>query len=81
MTIIFRPHCGNCGYTFEELHGTAAKESPFGPEFDPPCCPQCKEPIKNIIYFVSHCDKKSFDYSNESADNYAKELEKNHETR
>ena len=53
-----------------------AKESPFGPEFDPPCCPQCKEPIKNIIYFVSHRDKKSFDYSKESADNYAKELEK-----
>lgn len=30
MTIIFRPHCGNCGYTFEELHGMTAKESPFG---------------------------------------------------
>ena len=81
MTIIFRPHCGNCGYTFEELHGTTAKELPFGPEFDPPCCPQCKEPIKNIIYFVSHRDKKSFDYSKESADNYAKEFEKNYETR
>lgn len=81
MTVIFRPNCGNCGYTFEELHVTTAKESPFGPEFDPPYCPQCKEPIKNILYFVSHRDKKSFDYSKEYADNYAKELEKKYETR
>lgn len=73
MTIIYRPHCGNCGYTFEKLHGTTAKE--------PPYCPQCKEPIKNILYFVSHRDKESFDYSKEFADNYAKELEKKYETR
>lgn len=80
MTVIFRPHCGNCGYEFEAINATADEEPPFGPVFEPCYCPKCKEPIKNIIYFVSHRDKKAFDYSKESADNYAKELE-NHETR
>ena len=75
MTVIFRPHCRKCGYEFEEIHGTTAKELPFGPVFEPYCCPQCKEPIKRIVYFTTTCDKESFDYTKESADNYAKELE------
>lgn len=81
MTVIFRPHCGNCGYEFEEIHATADEEPPFGPVFEPCCCPKCKEPLKCVVYFTTACDKKSFDYRKESADNYAKELEEKYEAR
>lgn len=81
MIVIFRPHCGNCGYEFEDIHAGADEEPPFGPLFEPCCCPKCKEPIKAIVYFTSTRDKKSYDYRKKSADNYAKELEEKYETR
>lgn len=74
MIAIFRPHCGNCGYEFKEIHGTIAKEPPFGAVFEPYCCPKCQEPLKGIVYFTIS-DKESFKYRKESADNYAKEME------
>lgn len=80
MTVIFRPHCGNCGYEFEEILATADEEPPFGAVFEPCYCPKCKEPIKGVVYFTSTCDKKSFQYKKESADNYAKEFEIKYET-
>lgn len=81
MTVIFRPHCGNCGYEFEQILATADEKPPFGPVFDPCCCPKCKAPLKGVVYFTTTNDKKSFRYRKESADNYAKELEENYETR
>ena len=81
MTVIFRPHCGNCGYEFEAIHATADEEPPFGAVFEPCYCPKCKEPLKRIVYFTTTRDKKSVDYRKELADNYAKELEENYETR
>lgn len=80
MTVIFRPHCGNCGYEFEEVRATADEEAPFGPVFEPCCCPKCKALLKGVIYFTTTDDKKSIQYRKEVADNYAKEFELNHET-
>lgn len=81
MTIIFRPHCGNCGYEFEEVLATSDEEPPFGPVFEPCCCPKCKAPIKGIVYCTFTNDKKSLQYRKEVADNYTKELEEKYETR
>ena len=75
MTVIFRPHCGNCGYEFEEIKATADEEPPFGPVFEPCYCPKCKEPLEGVVYFTYTNDKKSLQYRKELADNYAKELE------
>ena len=74
MTVIFRPHCGNCGYEFEEIKATADEEPPFGPVFEPCCCPKCKEPLEGVVYFTYTNDKKSLQYRKELADNYAKEF-------
>lgn len=75
MIVIFRPHCGKCGYEFEEIHGGVDDKSPFGAKFDPPCCPQCKADLKSIVYFITNHDEIFFNYRKESADDYAKELE------
>ncbi len=80
MTVIFRPHCSECGYEFEVIHCDVANRPPFNAEFDPPCCPQCKARITNVLYFITDSDKMSFDYRKESADNYAKEIETKYET-
>lgn len=80
MIAIFRPHCSECGYEFKAIHCGVADRSPFNAEFDPPCRPQCKAHITNVLYFVSNHDKMSFDYMKESADNYAKEMETKYET-
>lgn len=81
MTVIFRPHCGDCGYEFEEVLATSDEKPPFGPVFEPCCCPKCKAPIKGVVYCTFTNDKKSLQYRKEVADNYAKEFKEKYETR
>lgn len=82
MKVVFRPHCNNCGYEFQELQGiTVASKlkksaSPRETIFEPSHCPKCHEPIEAIVYFSESNGGLIFNYSKSFTDNYVKELEK-----
>lgn len=79
MKVVFRPHCNNCGYEFQELQGITIASKPSGSKlkkFEPSHCPKCHEPIEAIVYFSESDGGLIFNYSKSFTDNYVKELEK-----
>ena len=85
MKVVFRPHCNNCGYEFQELQGVTVasklsghklKKSASSREttFSPSHCPKCHEPIEGIVYFTNNDDTHIFNYSKPFIDLYTKDL-------
>ena len=87
MKVVFRPHCNNCGYEFQELQGVTVASRLNGKELkksassrettlEPSHCPKCHEPIEGLIYFTEYDGGLIFNYSKLFTDHYVKELEK-----
>ena len=85
MKVVFRPHCNNCGYEFQELQGVTVASRLSGHElkksassretmFEPSHCPKCHEPIEAIVYFSEYDGGLIFNYSKSFSDQYTKGL-------
>ena len=85
MKVVFRQHCNNCGYEFQELQGLIVasklsenklKKSADSREtiFEPSHCPKCHEPIEAIVYFSESNGGLIFNYSKSFTDQYAEGL-------